>query len=308
MAKPAPEYFQVGGTATELDYMVDVLSAANIMNATGETSEGIEGVSEMLKGLQEWFKLNPQGVVALPVNSQGNLLMPLNTDKFLNREPRQDKKAWRQSVEHEIQPSPSGKSSTSSSSKAPSRKQTVMQAAAGDVDMEQMVPDSQKRTLMNLILLGSVTATVGTLGGPFALFFLPAGGGGAGGGLVAKDAIGDDVTFSGWLGTHKPGDRNLVQGLKGDAHYLIVTADNKIEDYAINAVCTHLGCVVPWNKAEGKYMCPCHGSQYDGTGKVVRGPAPLSLALAHVTDGSGKVTLTPWTETDFRTNLEPWWK
>ena len=35
---------------TELGYMVKVLSAANIMNATGENSEGIEGVSEMLKG------------------------------------------------------------------------------------------------------------------------------------------------------------------------------------------------------------------------------------------------------------------
>jgi len=55
-------------------------------------------------------------------------------------------------------------------------------------------------------------------------------------------------------------------------------------------------------------MCPCHGSQYDPTGKVVRGPAPLSLALAHMNDVDGKATLTPWTETDFRTNTAPWWK
>merc|ERR1712151_1299999 len=183
-----------------------------------------------------------------------------------------------------------------------------MQAAPDGAGGESMVPDMQKRSVMNLILLGSAAGTVATLSGPFLYYFYPSGVGGGGGGLVAKDAVGDDVTFSSWLETHKPGDRNLVQGLKGDATYLIVTKDNKIEDYALNAVCTHLGCVVPWNKAEGKYMCPCHGSQYDGTGKVVRGPAPLSLALAHVTDGSGKVTLTPWTETDFRTNLEPWSK
>ena len=81
----------------------------------------------------------------------------------------------------------------------------------------------------------------------------------------------------------------------------------QIRNYGINAVCTHLGCVVPWNKAANKYMCPCHGSQYDQTGKVVRGPAPLSLALAHISDSDGIVTFVPWTETDFRTGLQPWW-
>jgi cytochrome b6-f complex iron-sulfur subunit len=173
---------------------------------------------------------------------------------------------------------------------------------------EEFVPDMQRRTIMNLVLLAGAAVPVGWLGGGFVYFFVPPGGGGGGAGLVAKDALGNDVTFDGWLKTHQAGDRQLVQGLKGDAHYLIVTAENKIEDYALNAVCTHLGCVVPWNRAAGKYMCPCHGSQYDGTGKVIRGPAPLSLALAHVTDGDGKVTLTPWTEQDFRTGLAPWWK
>ena len=66
----------------------------------------------------------------------------------------------------------------------------------------------------------------------------------------------------------------------------------------------------PWNKAENKFKCPCHGSQYNADGKVIRGPAPLSLALAHVvvTD-SDVVTFTPWTEADFRTGQNPpWWK
>ena len=161
---------------------------------------------------------------------------------------------------------------------------------------------------MNLILLGSVGATIGALGGPFIYYFYPNMGSGGGGGLVAKDANGDDVTLKSWMADHKDGDRKLVQGLKGDATYLITT-DSGVKDFAINAVCTHLGCVVPWNKAENKYMCPCHGSQYNPDGKVVRGPAPLSLAIAHVIVGDDdKVVLTPWTETDFRTNLAPWWK
>lgn len=61
-------------------------------------------------------------------------------------------------------------------------------------------------------------------------------------------------------------DISTQQGLKGDATYLIVKEDKTIENYGLNAVCTHLGCVVPWNKAENKFMCPCHGSQYDKTG------------------------------------------
>jgi hypothetical protein len=40
-----------------------------------------------------------------------------------------------------------------------------------------------------------------------------------------------------------------------------------------------------------------------------RGPAPLSLALAHLTvSETDTITFSPWTETDFRTGLNPWWK
>lgn len=46
-----------------------------------------------------------------------------------------------------------------------------------------MIPDMEKRNLMNLILLGSVGATIGTLGGPFLYYFYPAMGGGSGGAL-----------------------------------------------------------------------------------------------------------------------------
>jgi len=180
----------------------------------------------------------------------------------------------------------------------------MMAAAAAD----DFVPDMQRRTIMNLVLLGGAGVPVAWLGGGFVYFFIPPSKGGGGGGLIAKDALGDDVTTEGWIAKHPYPERSLVQGLKGDAHYLIVKEDKTLEDYALNAVCTHLGCVVPWNRAANKYMCPCHGSQYDPTGKVIRGPAPLSLALAHLTDADGKVSLSPWTETDFRTNTPPWWK
>ena len=40
---------------------------------------------------------------------------------------------------------------------------------------------------------------------------------------------------------------------------------------------------------------------------MVRGPAPLSLALAHVNVENDNVFVSQWSETDFRTDEKPWW-
>ena len=160
---------------------------------------------------------------------------------------------------------------------------------------------------MNLLTFGSVTGVALGALYPVVSYFIPPRAAGGGGGTTAKDELGNTVTATGWLSTHKEGDRSLVQGLKGDPTYLIVEGEDAIGSYGINAICTHLGCVVPWNSGSNKFMCPCHGSQYDATGKVVRGPAPLSLALAHVSVDSDNVFLSQWSETDFRTGDKPWW-
>jgi ubiquinol-cytochrome c reductase iron-sulfur subunit len=50
-------------------------------------------------------------------------------------------------------------------------------------------------------------------------------------------------------------------------------------------ICTHLGCIPLGNKPTdmrgdwGGYLCPCHGSQYDTSGRVRHGPAPLNLPV-----------------------------
>ncbi|KAK9677964.1 hypothetical protein RND81_11G179000 [Saponaria officinalis] len=169
------------------------------------------------------------------------------------------------------------------------------------------VPDMEKRKLLNLLLLGAISLPSGIMLYPYTYFFVPPGGGSGDGGTIAKDALGNDIVAAEWLKNHGPGDRTLSQGLKGDPTYLVVENDRTLATYGINAVCTHLGCVVPFNSAEKKFICPCHGSQYNNQGRVVRGPAPLSLALAHCDVVDGKVVFVPWTETDFRTGEEPWW-
>ncbi|MBV9537691.1 MAG: ubiquinol-cytochrome c reductase iron-sulfur subunit [Acidisphaera sp.] len=50
-------------------------------------------------------------------------------------------------------------------------------------------------------------------------------------------------------------------------------------------ICTHLGCIPLGNKPTdprgdwGGWFCPCHGSQYDTSGRVRHGPAPANLAV-----------------------------
>ena len=45
-------------------------------------------------------------------------------------------------------------------------------------------------------------------------------------------------------------------------------------------VCTHLGCVPIPNAGDyNGWYCPCHGSHYDGSGRIRRGPAPLNLEV-----------------------------
>ncbi|MCU0565006.1 MAG: cytochrome b6-f complex iron-sulfur subunit [Oculatellaceae cyanobacterium Prado106] len=179
-----------------------------------------------------------------------------------------------------------------------------MTQASGTPD----VPDLGRRQLLNILLLGAASGPVLGMLYPVVKYFIPPASGSAGGGVTAKDALGNDIVASEFLASHKTGDRVLAQGLKGDPTYITVEGSEAIASYGLNAICTHLGCVVPWNANENKFMCPCHGSQYNSEGKVVRGPAPLSLALAHAeVNDSGKISLTPWTETDFRTDEAPWW-
>ncbi len=45
-------------------------------------------------------------------------------------------------------------------------------------------------------------------------------------------------------------------------------------------VCTHLGCVPLGYKGDyNGWFCPCHGSEYDTSGRIRRGPAPKNLAI-----------------------------
>lgn len=56
-----------------------------------------------------------------------------------------------------------------------------------------------------------------------------------------------------------------------------VYIDEDGKTFAVKPVCTHLGCILSWNKDDKTWDCPCHGSRFDYTGKQLENPAIKDL-------------------------------
>jgi ubiquinol-cytochrome c reductase iron-sulfur subunit len=65
--------------------------------------------------------------------------------------------------------------------------------------------------------------------------------------------------------------------------------DGNEEWLVVVGICTHLGCVPLGQKAAevkgeyGGWFCPCHGSHYDTSGRIRKGPAPTNLPVPEYT-------------------------
>ena len=69
--------------------------------------------------------------------------------------------------------------------------------------------------------------------------------------------------------------------------FLIRAADGGF--LAVYRRCTHLGCAVSWEPGASRFVCPCHGSHFDGNGDVNNPPAPRSLDTFAITIEEGVV-------------------
>jgi Rieske Fe-S protein len=56
-----------------------------------------------------------------------------------------------------------------------------------------------------------------------------------------------------------------------------VTHDRGGQLRVLSAICTHLGCVVPWKPELRQYACPCHRAFYAPDGERISGPQPRGL-------------------------------
>jgi Rieske Fe-S protein len=117
--------------------------------------------------------------------------------------------------------------------------------------------------------------------------------GGAGGTIVDATAPLPAGHFTaGNVSTLSPG---AVVAMPG-ANFVIVRDANGI--YAVSRVCTHQGCTVNVAPAAAAtFNCPCHGSQFDVNGNVLRGPANRPLPhYAVVVDASGNIVVDATTQ------------
>jgi cytochrome b6-f complex iron-sulfur subunit len=60
---------------------------------------------------------------------------------------------------------------------------------------------------------------------------------------------------------------------------------------ALTAICTHEGCTVS-NMSGNQFVCPCHGSTFNASGSVAKGPANRALQQFPTQVANGVVTFT----------------
>lgn len=74
-----------------------------------------------------------------------------------------------------------------------------------------------------------------------------------------------------------------------DGVYVANQGGNKF--IALDFHCTHLQCPVQWVQSLEKFLCPCHGSQYNKLGQHIAGPAPRGLFHHVIQVANGRVML-----------------
>jgi Rieske Fe-S protein len=70
-------------------------------------------------------------------------------------------------------------------------------------------------------------------------------------------------------------DKSAAAGLPENGVIIVRTEESAA--VVLDRTCTHAGCKVGELESSGVTSCPCHGSQFDSTGAVVRGPASRAL-------------------------------
>jgi cytochrome b6-f complex iron-sulfur subunit len=143
-------------------------------------------------------------------------------------------------------------------------------------------------------------AAVAALGGAFGAILQGCGGGGSptspGGGsadplptvngTVAGNSI--VVTIDASSPLSAAGSVALVRSGIGN---VLVARTSQDAFSALASICTHQDCAITGHSGQ-TFVCPCHGSQFDSSGRVLSGPAPTALRQYSAQFAGGLLTIT----------------
>ena len=132
------------------------------------------------------------------------------------------------------------------------------------------MPDKNRRDFISLLLgLGSTAVTVSVIY-PVARFVTP-------------PAVSEAETLNVLVGNVNDLGPGTSKTFRFGTKPGVLLRTETGEFYAYIAICTHLGCIVQYNKEKNGLWCACHGGLFDSYGNVVAGPAPKPLAALKVT-------------------------
>jgi cytochrome b6-f complex iron-sulfur subunit len=137
-----------------------------------------------------------------------------------------------------------------------------------------------RRSFLNYLLGATVIAGIGGVINTLVRFLWPT----------------EEITGGGKAAgtTSLPLSEIPVGGAKTVRHkgkpYIVVRQAAKL--YAVNAICTHLGCIVYWDPSIKQLACPCHTAFFDLNGNIITGPAPTPLPVAEVKVAGDQIVIS----------------
>jgi cytochrome b6-f complex iron-sulfur subunit len=151
------------------------------------------------------------------------------------------------------------------------------EAAAAEGVVTKKENAINRREFLNFAWLASLGFLTVSMGGVTVLFAMP---------RFREGEFGGTVTMGTAAELPPPGSEPLNYP---KVKVWLANTDEGV--VALYKVCTHLGCLYNWNQQESKFICPCHGSEFEQNGEFIRGPAPRSLDrfTVQLLDDSGQI-------------------
>lgn len=113
--------------------------------------------------------------------------------------------------------------------------------------------------------------------------------------LRKSDALWSDAGTAQDLTLNAPQERRFFQTIKTGwreekqerSIWIVKKQDGSMAAFSPN--CPHLGCGYRWSETAQRFICPCHGSEFDINGRVLGGPSPRPLDTLEARIEDGKV-------------------